>query len=80
MSDDLLFFADDPVESNERQQKDVPSTPPWTLLVVDDDESILMVTKLALKKFEVDDRPTRIVTADSMAAAKQYLQENQMKY
>ena len=39
--------------------------PPWTLLLVDDEEDVLAVSRLVLDDLEFDDRPVRILTASS---------------
>jgi CheY-like chemotaxis protein len=41
----------------------------WPILVVDDEPDVLSVSKLAMKNFQVDGRPTRLFTASSKAEA-----------
>ena len=57
-----------PLESDERKS--------WELLIVDDDESVLTVTQLALRKFQVDGRGMRLYTARSRQEAETFLKEH----
>lgn len=41
----------------------------WPILVVDDDQDVLSVSKLAMKNFQVDGRPIRLFTATSKEEA-----------
>lgn len=41
----------------------------WPILVVDDDQDVLSVSKLAMKNFQVDGRPIRLFTASSKEEA-----------
>ncbi|OEF07307.1 response regulator [Vibrio genomosp. F10] len=62
MSDDLFnddFFADE-----EEAQDKVPQKP-WNVLIVDDDEEIHRVTKMALRSFEFENRPLNFISAYS---------------
>ena len=45
------------------------------MLVVDDDESVLMVTRMALNGFKIDERPVEVWTANSLATAHSMLVE-----
>ena len=56
-----------------KNESEHPSPEPWDILIVDDDESVLAVTKIALRKFQVDDRSIRIHTAKSREEAQSYL-------
>jgi CheY-like chemotaxis protein len=38
---------------------------PWTILLVDDDEDVIEVSKLVLEEIEFEGRPVRILTASS---------------
>jgi CheY-like chemotaxis protein len=49
------------------------STRCWTVLVVDDDQDVFEVTKLALRRFEVDGVPLRLLHASSGAEARAIL-------
>ena len=49
----------------------------WNILIVDDDDSVLSVTKLALRNFKVDGGPTRLHAAKSRAEAQAFLASKQ---
>jgi len=51
-------------------------TPPWEILVVDDDPSVHDVTRLALAGFEFDNRPVELIYASSANEARQALTEH----
>src|SRR5690554_4837556 len=51
------------------------STEPFHILVVDDDDEIHVITKMALGDFKLDQRPLQFHSAYSAAEAKQMLQE-----
>ena len=50
-----------------------PSLPPWKIVIVDDEEDIHTVTKMALKRFSLDDRSLTFLHAYSGAEAKELL-------
>jgi response regulator RpfG family c-di-GMP phosphodiesterase len=59
-NDELLFAAEDPGDALE------PETPaPWKVAVVDDDESVRAITRLALGQLKVDGRPLDLLEAAS---------------
>lgn len=71
MSDELIFAAEDTPVSDE-------ATPlrPWKILIVDDDEEVHSITKLALRNFTFDDRPLTFLHAYSGAEGVQTLKDN----
>ncbi len=70
MNDDLLFSNDTAVE-NKRQTRDA-----WKVMIVDDEQSIHDVTKLALKKFEFEGKKINFLHAFSGEEAKQLIADN----
>ena len=60
-----LMFRPEPSDSDEQSSNQKEPLVPWDLLIVDDDDSVLSVTKLALRKFMVDGRPMNIHTAEA---------------
>ncbi|WP_136678897.1 HD domain-containing phosphohydrolase [Neptunomonas sp. XY-337] len=48
----------------------LPPTPPWTVLIVDDEESVHQITRLALRHLECAGRPIELVHAYSSEEAK----------
>lgn len=71
MSMDFLKFAPESEDNgNDSKQAD-----PWHVLVVDDDKGLHDVTKLALARLEVLDRPLEIHSAFSAIEAKKMLLE-----
>ena len=72
--DDLLF---DDGESDETDSVEAGvGTKSWEILIVDDDESILQVTQLALRGFHVGGQPVRVFTASSFTDAREFLRSN----
>lgn len=71
MSDELIFAAEDTPVSDE-------ATPlrPWKILIVDDDEEVHSITKLALRNFTFDDRPLTFLHAYSGAEGVQTLKDS----
>ncbi len=49
--------------------------PAWPVLVIDDDQSVLDITRLALADFEYMDRPLELIYVNSAAAARNVLQK-----
>ena len=68
--DDELLFADEDVEDSFDCDSNAA---PWKVLVVDDEEQVHAVTKLALRNFEFDGRPVELISAYSEAEAKEIL-------
>ncbi len=77
MNDDLMF-QDEPEPSSKRRKPE-PETaltiPPWTLLVVDDEEAVHQVTHLALRGMQFDGRSLTILSARSAAEARSILED-----
>ncbi|OMH25891.1 DUF3369 domain-containing protein [Motiliproteus sp. MSK22-1] len=48
----------------------------WKVMIVDDDESVHQVTRLALKRVELDGRPLEFISAHSGEEAKNLIQEH----
>ena len=71
MSDDSLTFIaeDEPVSGN--------LSPAWNILIVDDDEDVHAVTKLALQKVIVNERPLHFTSVYSGEEAKRLLGQDQ---
>ena len=67
-NDDVLRFKDDPGPSS-------PDSSPWKILIVDDDEEVHGVTKLALTEFRVHGRPLRFLDAYTGAEAVRIMRE-----
>lgn len=58
MTDKLIF-------AEEQDQPKAPAHPPWKILIVDDDEEVHSITRLALKSFQFDGRPLQFLHAHS---------------
>lgn len=54
-----------------------PSLPPWKIVIVDDEEDIHTVTKMALKRFSLDERSLTFLHAYSGQEAKELLSKEQ---
>ncbi|MCJ8319900.1 MAG: DUF3369 domain-containing protein [Colwellia sp.] len=54
---------------------DPPELPPWKVLIVDDEEDIHVITKMALKRFELDDKKLTFLHAYSAQEGKDVLQQ-----
>ncbi len=52
-----------------------PELPPWKVLIVDDEEDIHVITKMALKRFVLDDKKLTFLHAYSAEEAKEVLQQ-----
>lgn len=73
MTDELMFSGD--AENKTASHK--PDVEPYKILVVDDDEEIHVITKMALGEFRLDEKPLEFYSAYSAAEAKEILkQEN----
>jgi len=64
MSEDRIEIIEDRVSSTDG------GVPPWTLLVVDDDDTVHRATRFALSDFAFEDRTLRILSAYSAAEAR----------
>ncbi|WP_196157125.1 DUF3369 domain-containing protein [Reinekea sp. G2M2-21] len=71
MSDELIFA--DEVHPTEQAPTAVR---PWKILIVDDDEEVHSITKLALRNFTFDDRPLTFLHAYSGKEGIDTLQQN----
>lgn len=70
MNDDFLFSEEEPeVETSELSE-------PYKILIVDDDEEIHTITKMALSDFKLNGRPLAFNSAYSGSEAKKYLREH----
>lgn len=67
---DELFFAD------ESREVDKEKLQPWKLLIVDDDEEIHRITKMAMQDFSFEGRGIDFISAYSGVEAKSILKEN----
>ncbi|MGF1721111.1 DUF3369 domain-containing protein [Vibrio kyushuensis] len=75
MSDDDLFNDDFFAEEETVEEKEVQR--PWNVLIVDDEEEIHRVTKMALNKFEFENRPLNFISALSAGEGKQAFLDNE---
>ncbi len=69
---DELIFA---VEDQPNEEENIPIRP-WKVLIVDDDEEVHSITKLALRNFTFDDRPLNFLHAYSGKEGIKVLSEN----
>lgn len=60
MHDELHFAPEGPDDA-----RDVPPVTPWKVAVIDDDESVRAITRLALGQLKVDGRPLDLLEASS---------------
>ncbi|RUO36073.1 hypothetical protein CWE13_09340 [Aliidiomarina shirensis] len=65
---DQFLFADEAADAEPKE-----SCPPFHILVVDDDEEIHVITKMALSDFNLDKRPLEFHSAYSAKEAKEIL-------
>lgn len=63
------WLQEDSVISEEK-----PAAEPWLILVVDDDQSVHEVTKLAMSRFEFENRPVKLESVYSAAEARSKLE------
>ncbi len=70
MNDDFLFSEDEP------EEEVVSTAPPYEILIVDDDEEIHTITKMALADFKLDGRPLKFHSVYSGEQAKAFLADN----
>lgn len=64
-----------PLFSGKTKAQPTPTGPAWKILIVDDEPDVHTVTKLALSRFKLDDRPLTFVNAYSGEQAKELLNE-----
>ena len=69
--DDLFLFNDDAAEAE--PEITAFGLTPWTVLVVDDDDSIHQITALVLKNFSFEQRPLQLLHATSARQAEQLI-------
>ena len=74
MNDDDLLLIEDEL-SNQEGEKSVNS-PPWKVLIVDDDEEVHAITKLVLSNFEWEESPLHFLSAYSSYDAEQLFKEH----
>ncbi|TMP27797.1 hypothetical protein CWB99_14000 [Pseudoalteromonas rubra] len=67
--DTLLFGSDD-------EPEELPSLPPWKILLVDDEEDIHQISRLVLEQMELDGRGVTFLNAYSGTQAQQILAEH----
>jgi len=73
MNDLISFYQNDDGDQEQEEQEEVES---WKILIVDDDESIHQVTRLALSWVVLDDKPLEFISAYSGEEAKRKFQEH----
>lgn len=73
LPDDELLFTDDAPEPEDRSTDG--TEPSWCVVIVDDDESFHVVTRLALRNLTMDGTPIRLAHARSGAEARVVLKE-----
>jgi response regulator RpfG family c-di-GMP phosphodiesterase len=71
MSDDFLFSNDFPVDDPEENQ----TSGSWNILIVDDEQEVHAVTKLALSDFQFQNKSLNFISAYDGAEAKKILSE-----
>lgn len=69
MTNDSFVFAE------EREPTQTESAEPFQILIVDDDEEIHVITKMALSDFRLDDRPLAFTSVYSGAEAREVLKQ-----
>ena len=77
MTDELMFQDDAEISSQAKltSARGTLPLPPWILLVVDDEESVHQVTRLALRDLVYDGRSLSILSAHSAAQARKILED-----
>jgi|GEM_PF-1872679 len=75
MNDLISFYHND--DDDNQQQSREESSESWKILIVDDDESIHQVTRLALNWVVLDDKPLEFISAYSGEEAKQKFREHE---
>ena len=74
--DEQLFSDTAPEEAEKETPKPEYSGPAWKVMVVDDEEDIHSVTRIALKSFSYRDRGIEFIHAHSAEASKPLLRQN----
>ena len=84
---DVFVFAEDEEHPGEQGGAATPGSSDdksgpelldsWKVMIVDDDESVHQVTRLALKRVELDGRSLEFISAHSGEAAKKLIQEHE---
>lgn len=59
-----------------QNDQEMPTVKPWRILIVDDEEDIHTITKMALKRFELEDKGVEFLSAYNSEEAKCILEEN----
>ncbi|WP_346355705.1 DUF3369 domain-containing protein [Azotosporobacter soli] len=72
--DDELLFADEAEDA--QAQVNVKGEQAWKVLIVDDEQEVHNVTKLALRRFVFDGRPVEFISAFSAAEGRNLLEEH----
>ncbi|GLO62790.1 3'3'-cGAMP-specific phosphodiesterase 2 [Vibrio sp. MACH09] len=74
----MELFADlrDPKRTDETEEKNILHENPWRVLLVDDDEQMHQITRIALSGFEFQERHLELISAFSAEQAKVILQDN----
>ncbi|KAA0573964.1 diguanylate cyclase [Azospirillum sp. B21] len=79
MSNDFLFASDESPAAPlpDRPDSDIPDphSPPWLVLVADDEPEVHAVTRLALARLRFRGRPVRLLDCTSAAEAERVLRE-----
>ena len=79
MSNDFLFASDEspatPLPDRSDTDNPDPQSPPWLVLVADDEPEVHAVTRLALARLRFRGRPVRLLDCASAAEAERILRE-----
>lgn len=73
--DELLFVEPSGDSGSDAATLDVPAQEPWKVAVIDDDQDVHAVTRLALSDFRFKDRPLKMFHAFSAAQARDLLRQ-----
>lgn len=76
IDDNEQLFSDSPEITEKEISKADVSGPPWKIMVVDDEEDIHSVTRIALKSFTYRDRGIEFIHAHSAEASKPLLRNH----
>ncbi|HWR41136.1 MAG TPA: DUF3369 domain-containing protein [Patescibacteria group bacterium] len=76
-NDDQLLFIDDgdPITTPQSEQPQVLLAP-WKVMIIDDQEEVHMVTKLALRRLTFENRSLEFISAYSAGQARELLQQH----
>lgn len=69
--------SEDPAEQKPQASQSPTANPGWPVLIVDDDEEVHAVTRLALRKMSFKERPLHLLSAFSAKEAETILRERQ---